>query len=154
MTLKRRAVPSGHRTATPFLVVDDAAEAIDFYMRAFGAKELMRVEDNGRISHAQFRIGNSRFMLSDEHPETGVLGPRSYGGSPLRIFLYVDNVDTFVGRAVAIGAKLQQPVDEKRYGDRSGSLEDPFGYTWHVATHRKDVFPGDIRNHSSPIAYP
>jgi len=154
MALKRRAVPSGHRTATPFLVVDDAAEAIDFYMRAFGAKELMRVENNGRISHAQFRIGNSRFMLSDEHPETGVLGPRSYGGSPLRIFLYVDNVDTFVGRAVAIGAKLQQPVDEKRYGDRSGSLEDPFGYTWHVATHRKDVSPGDIRNHSSPIAYP
>ena len=154
MALKPRAVPSGLRTATPFLVVDDAAEAIDFYMRAFGAKELMRVENNGRISHAQFRIGNSRFMLSDEHPETGVLGPRSYGGSPLRIFLYVDNVDTFVGRAVAIGAKLQQPVDEKRYGDRSGSLEDPFGYTWHVATHRKDVSPGEIRNYSSPIAYP
>ena len=144
MTLKRRAVPSGHRTATPFLVVNDAAEAIDFYMRAFGAKELMRVEDNGRISHAQFRIGNSRFMLSDEHPDTGLLGPRSYGGSPLRIFLYVENVDNFVGRAVAIGAKLQQPVDEKRYGDRSGSLVDPFGYTWHVATHRKDVTPKEI----------
>jgi PhnB protein len=77
MALKRRAVPSGHRTATPFLVVDDAAEAIDFYMRAFGAKELMRVEDNGRITHAQFRIGNSRFMLSDEFPEAGVCGPRS-----------------------------------------------------------------------------
>jgi PhnB protein len=143
-TLKRRAVPSGHRTATPFLVVDDAAGAIDFYMRAFGAKELMRVEDNGRISHAQFRIGNSRFMLSDEHPETGMHGPRALGGSPLRIFLYVDNVDRFVGRAVAIGAKLHQPVDEKRYGDRSGSLEDPFGYTWHVATHRKDVTPEEI----------
>lgn len=145
MALKRRAVPAGHRTATPFLVVDDAAEAIDFYTRAFGAKELMRVEDNGRISHAQFRIGNSRFMLSDEHPETGVRGPRTYGGSPLRIFLYVDNVDRFVGKAVAIGAKLQQPVDEKRYGDRSGSLEDPFGYTWHVATHRRDVTPEEIR---------
>ena len=145
MALKRRAVPSGHRTATPFLVVDDAAEAIDFYTRAFGAKELMRVEDNGRISHAQFRIGNSRFMLSDEHPETGVRGPRTFGGSPLRIFLYVDNVDRFVGKAVAIGAKLQQPVDEKRYGDRSGSLQDPFGYTWHVATHRRDLTPEEIR---------
>ena len=145
MAPKRRAVPAGHRTATPFLVVDDAAEAIDFYTRAFGAKELMRVEDNGRISHAQFRIGNSRLMLSDEHPETGVRGPRTFGGSPLRIFLYVDNVDRFVGRAVAIGAKLQQPVDEKRYGDRSGSLEDPFGYTWHVATHRRDVTPEEIR---------
>jgi PhnB protein len=84
-------------------------------------------------------------MLSDEHPETGMHGPRTLGGSPLRIFLYVDNVDRFVGRAVAIGAKLQQPVDEKRYGDRSGSLEDPFGYTWHVATHRKDVTPEEIR---------
>ena len=145
MALKRRAVPAGHRTATPFLVVDDAAEAIDFYTRAFGAKELMRVEDNGRISHAQFRIGNSRFMLSDEHPETGVRGPRTFGGSPLRIFLYVDNVDRFVGKAVAIGAKLQQPVDEKRYGDRSGSLQDPFGYTWHVATHRRDLTPEEIR---------
>ncbi|HEY7744250.1 MAG TPA: VOC family protein, partial [Burkholderiales bacterium] len=144
MALKRRAVPSGHRTATPFLVVDDAAEAIDFYTRAFGAKELMRVEHNGRISHAQFSIGNSRLMLSDEHLEAGVRGPRSYGGSPLRIFLYVANVDSFVGRAVAIGAKLQQPVDEKRYGDRSGSIEDPFGYTWHVATHRKDVTPEEI----------
>jgi PhnB protein len=144
MARKRRAVPSGHRTATPFLVVDDAAEAIDFYTRAFGAKELMRVEHNGRISHAQFSIGNSRLMLSDEHLEAGVRGPRSYGGSPLRIFLYVANVDSFVGRAVAIGAKLQQPVDEKRYGDRSGSIEDPFGYTWHVATHRKDVTPEEI----------
>jgi PhnB protein len=144
MALKRRAVPSGHRTATPFLVVDDAAEAIDFYTRAFGAKELMRVEHNGRISHAQFSIGNSRLMLSDEHLEAGVRGPRSYGGSPLRIFLYVANVDSSVGRAVAIGAKLQQPADEKRYGDRSGSIEDPFGYTWHVATHRKDVTPEEI----------
>ena len=149
MAFKGRAIPPGHRTATPYLVVNDAAEAIDFYTRAFGAKELMRVEDNGRISHAQFRIGNSRFMLSDEHPETGVRGPRSYGGSPLRIFLYVENVDTFVGRAVAIGAKLQQPVDERRYGDRSGSLEDPFGYTWHVATHRRDVTPEEIRAESA-----
>jgi|SRR5687767_648680 PhnB protein len=145
MPVRPRNVPSGHRTATPFLVVKDAAEAIDFYRRAFGAKELMRVEDNGRISHAQFRIGNSRFMLSDEDLATGMRGPRSFGGSPLRIFLYVANVDNFVGRAVAIGAKLQQPVDEKRYGDRSGCLEDPFGHMWHVATHRKDVSPEEIR---------
>jgi PhnB protein len=145
MPAKQRPVPAGHSTATPFLVVNDAAEAIDFYTRAFGAKELMRVEDNGRISHAQFRIGNSRFMLSDEHPEAGVRGPRSYGGSPLRIFLYVPNVDTFVGRAIAVGAKLHQPVDEKRYGDRSGSLEDPFGYTWHVATRRRNLSPEEIQ---------
>ena len=124
---KARPVPHGHHTATPYLVVNDAAEALDFYKRAFGAKETMRIEHNGKVGHAQIKIGNSRIMLSDEHPETGVRGPQSFGGSPVRIFLYVTNVDAFVGKAVAIGAKLQQPVDDKFYGDRSGALEDPFG---------------------------
>jgi PhnB protein len=145
MTGKARPVPRGHHTATPYLVVNDATEALDFYKRAFGAKEILRVEVAGKVGHAQIRIGNSRIMVSDEHPDTGVLGPQSFGGSRVRIFLYVPNVDNFVGRAVAIGAKLQQPVDEKRYGDRSGSLEDPFGYTWHVATHRKHVTPEEIQ---------
>jgi len=145
MAGKPRPVPRGHHTATPYLVVNDAAEAIDFYIRAFGAKELMRVEHDGRISHAQIRIGNSRIMLSDEHPEAGVRGPRSFGGSPVRIFLYVANVDLFVGKAVATGAKLHLPVDDTRYRDRSGSLVDPFGHTWHVATHREDVSPEEIQ---------
>ena len=145
MAGKPRTVPQGHHTATPYLVVSDAAEAIDFYVRAFGAKEVMRVEHDGRISHAQIRIGNSRLMLSDEHPEAGVRGPRSFGGSPVRIFLYVANVDLFVGKAVATGAKLHLPVDDKRYGDRSGILEDPFGHTWHIATHKEDVSPEEIQ---------
>ena len=145
MTGKARPVPSGHHTATPYLVVSHAAEALDFYKRAFGAKEIMRVEVAGKVGHAQISIGNSRLMISDEHPDTGVRGPRSFGGSPVRIFLYVPNVDNFVGRAVAIGAKLRQPVDEKLYGDRSGSLEDPFGHIWHVATHREDVSADEIQ---------
>jgi PhnB protein len=148
---KARPVPHGHHTATPYLVVNDAAEALDFYKRAFGAKETMRIEHNGKVGHAQIKIGNSRIMVSDEHPETGVRGPQSFGGSPVRIFLYVTNVDAFVGKAVAIGAKLQQPVDDKFYGDRSGALEDPFGHTWHIATHKEDVATGEIQQRAQVL---
>ena len=148
MNGKIRPVPTGHHTATPYLVVQDAVEAIDFYTRAFGAKEVMRIESGGKIAHAQIRIGNSHIMISDEHPEAGALSPKSFGGSPVRIFLYVKNVDSFVGRAVAIGATLKQLVDEKVYGDRSGSLEDPFGHIWHVATHREDVSTVEIQQRS------
>lgn len=151
MTGKVRPIPPGHHTATPYLVVNDAAEALDFYKRAFGAKVILRVEVDGKVGHAQIRIGNSRLMLSDEHPNTGVRGPQAFGGSPVRIFLYVPNVDNFVGRAVAIGAKLQQPVDDKLYGDRSGSLEDPFGHIWHVATHREDVSVGEIQHRAHSL---
>jgi PhnB protein len=154
MPSKARAVPSGHRTVTPHLVVDDAIEAIDFYTRAFDAREMMRVEHDGKIRHAQIAIGNSRIMISDECPEAGLLGPRSIGGSPVRIFLYVANADTFVGRAVAVGAKLRQQVDEKLYGDRSGSLEDPFGHTWQVATRREDVSTAEMQRRANAPADP
>ena len=143
---------AGRQTATPYLVVEDAAEAIDFYLRAFDAVEVLRVEANGKIAHAQILIGNSHIMISDERPEAGALGPKSFGGSPVRIFLYVKNVDSFVGRAVAVGAKLRQLVDEKVYGDRSGSLEDPFGHIWHVATRRRDLPAGEIQQHIAEAA--
>jgi len=145
MPSKARAVPNGHSTATPHLVVNDAIEAIDFYTRAFDATEITRIKLNGKISQAQIKIGNSRIRISYEHPEAGLLSPRSLGGSPVRIFLYVNNVDTFVGKAVAIGAKLQQQVDEQPHGYRSGNLEDPFGHTWQVATHREDVSAGEVQ---------
>jgi PhnB protein len=151
MTGKARPIRPGHQTATPYLVVNDAAEALDFYKRAFGAKEILRVERGGKVGHAQIRIGNSRIMVSDEHPDTGVRAPQSFGGSPVRIFLYVPNVDNFVGRAVAIGAKLQQPVDDKLYGDRSGSLEDPFGHIWHVATRRENLSAGEIQQRAQSL---
>jgi PhnB protein len=149
MKRKARPVLPGRQSATPYLVVNDAAEALDFYKRAFGAKETMRIERNGKVGHAQIRIGNSRLMVSDEHPATGVLGPQAFGGSPVRIFLYVENVDSFVGKAVAIGAKLQQPVDDKLYGDRSGSLEDPFGHVWHIATRKEDVAVEEIQQRAN-----
>jgi PhnB protein len=105
----------------------------------------------GRVGHAQIRIGNSLIMLSDEHPDTGVRAPQSFGGSPMRIFLYVPNVDNFVGRAVAIGAKLQRPVDDKLYGDRSGALEDPFGHIWHIATRRENVSADEIQQRADSL---
>lgn len=148
---KIKAVPLGHHTATPYLVVNDAVGAIDFYKRAFGAKEVMCIESSGKIRHAQIRIGNSHIMISDEHPEAGALSPKSFGGSPVRTFLYVKDVDSFVGKAVAIGAKLKQMVDKKVYGDRSGSLEDPFGHIWHVATHRQDVSVDEIQQRTDSI---
>ena len=143
---------AGRQTATPYLVVDDAAEAIDFYVRAFDAKEVMRIQADGRIAHAQILIGNSHIMISDERPKAGALSPKSIGGSPMRVFLYVKNVDSFVGRAVAVGAKLRQLVDEKVYGDRSGSVEDPFGHIWHVATRRKEKPAGEIQQHLAEAA--
>jgi len=149
---KARATRYGQRTATPHLVVNDATEAIDFYTRAFGAKELMRIERNGKVDHAQIRIGNSCILISDEHPQAGLLSPRSLGGSPVRIFLYVANVDTFVGKAVAIGARLQGGVDDKLDGDRSGSLEDPFGHTWQVATHKEDVSTEEIQHRTDSLS--
>lgn len=152
MKRKLRPPPPGYHTATPYLVVNDAVEAIDFYKRAFGAKEVMRIESGGKIGHAQIRIGNSHIMVSDEHPEAGALSPKSFGGSPVRIFLYVDDADLFVGKAVAIGAKLQRLVDEKVYGDRSGSLEDPFGHVWHIATHRERVPIAEIQKRADSLA--
>lgn len=154
----------GHHIATPYLVVDDAVEAIDFYKRAFGAKEVMRIESGGKIAHAQIRIGNYHFRISDEHPEAGALGPKSFGGSPVRTYLYVRDADSFVGRAVAIGATLRQMVDEQIHGDRCGSLEDPFGHIWHIATHRDSssvqpiqqctVFPEDRGGHGAGSRHP
>jgi PhnB protein len=151
MRSKTRTVPLGHHTATPYLVVNDAVEAIDFYKRAFGAKEVMRIESGGKIAHAQIRIGNSHIMISDEHPEAGALSPKSFGGSPVRTFLYVRDVDSFVGKAVAVGATLKQMVDEKVYGDRSGSLEDPFGHIWHIATHKEDVPASEIQQRTDSL---
>ena len=152
MSDRIRPFPVGRHTATPYLVVDNATEAIDFYKRAFGAKEVMRIEQGGKIGHAQVRIGNSHIMISDEQPEARALSPKTYGGSPVRIFLYVRNVDTFVFRAVAIGARLLQLVDDKVYGDRSGSLEDPFGHFWHITTRKEDLSADAIRQRADFVA--
>jgi PhnB protein len=141
-----QAIPQGYATATPYLIVKGAAEAIDFYKRAFNATERFRMADpNGGIAHAEIKIGNSVIMLADEHPSMGYRGPRSLGGSAVSIMLYVDDVDAVFGRAIKAGAKSQRAVANQFYGDRSGTLEDPFGHVWTISTHVEDVAPDEMK---------
>jgi len=145
MTIKVKPIPDGYHTITPYLILHDAARAIEFYQRAFGATELFRMADpSGKIGHAEIKIGDSPIMLADEHPEMGARSPKSIGGSPISLLVYVENVDAFVDHAVAAGAKLMRPVENKFYGDRSGALEDPFGYQWFIATHIDDAPPEEL----------
>jgi len=140
-----KPVPDGYHTITPYLYVKGAAKAIDFYKAAFGAEEIMRFPaPDGRIAHAEIRIGDSPIMLADEHPEMDVLGPQSRGGTTAGFAVYVPDVDQRVARAVAAGAKIVRPVQNQFYGDRSGTLNDPFGHQWTLATHVEDVPPAEM----------
>ena len=135
-----KAIPDGYHSATAYLIVDGAAKALDFYKRVFGASEKMRMPSPGdKVGHAEIVIGDSMIMLADEHPEMGARGPRAFGGSPVSMMVYVEDVDATVKTALAAGAKLIRPVEDKFYGDRSGTIEDPFGHHWHVSTHKEDV---------------
>jgi PhnB protein len=139
-------IPEGYRTATPYLIVKGAADAIEFYKRVFGATEIMRMADpQGRVGHAEIRIGDSVVMLADEHPAMGYRSPRSLGGSSVSLLLYLEGVDTVFERAVKAGAKPLRAVADQFYGDRSGTLEDPFGHVWTVATHVEDVAPEEMK---------
>ena len=141
-----KAIPDGYHSVTPYLIVNGAAKAIDFYKRAFGAVELMRMpRPDGKIGHAEMRIGDSAIMLADEHPEMGHRSPQSLGGAGVSLMVYVERVDDVFGRALAGGAKELQAIKDQFYGDRSGTLQDPFGHTWTVATHVEDVPPEEMR---------
>ena len=138
-------IPKGYHTVTPYLIINGAAKALDFYQRAFGAKELFRMPmPGGQIGHAEIEIGDSRIMLSDEHPQMGYRGPQSLGGSPVGIMLYVEDVDERFQRAIAAGGKELRAVQDQFYGDRSGTLTDPFGHVWTISTHKEDVSPAEI----------
>lgn len=141
-----RPVPEGYHTATPYLIVSDAARALEFYARAFGAKELMRfAAPGGKIGHAEIRIGDSVIMLADEYPEQGYRSPRALGGSPVSLMLYLDDVDARFARALAAGAVQLRPLENQFYGDRTGTLADPFGHVWTLATHVEDVPPDELQ---------
>ena len=143
-------VPEGYHSLTPYLILSGASEAIAFYKEALGASEVMRMGGpGGKIGHAEIRIGDSRIMLADEHPEIQALSPRTIGGSPISIHLYVENVDAAVERAVAAGAKLVRPVADQFYGDRTGGIEDPFGYRWFIATHKEDLTMDEVRRRAA-----
>jgi uncharacterized glyoxalase superfamily protein PhnB len=141
-----KPVPDGMHTLTPHLVCRDAAAAIAFYQKAFGAVELARLPGpQGKLMHALLRIGDSPLMLVDEIPDWGALGPQSLKGSPVTLHLYVEDVDAAVERAVAAGARLTMPVADMFWGDRYGTLEDPFGHHWSIATHVRDLSPEEIQ---------
>jgi PhnB protein len=136
------AVPTGYRTITPYIVCRDAANAIDFYKKAFGAKEKSRMPGpGGKVMHAELRVGDSMVMLCDEMPEMGTRSPLSLGGSPASIFLYVKNVDAIADKATAAGATVVMPVQDMFWGDRYGKLKDPYGHEWQIATHKEDLTP-------------
>jgi len=139
-------VPTGYHTVTPYLVVRNAAAAIDFYKAAFGATEAFRMADpSGKVHHAELRIGDSPVMLTDEWPDMGARDPESLGGTPVSLHLYVTNVDTLAAQAIAAGARQLRPVRDQFYGDRTGTFADPFGHTWHIATHKEDVPEEELR---------
>lgn len=141
MPAKVKPVPPGHRAVSPYLIVNGAAKAIEFYKQAFGAVPAMPpiIHANGHVGHAELKIGDSIIMLADEFPDMDIRGPSSYGGSPVSLHLYVDDVDTIARQVVAAGGTVKRPVENQFYGDRMGSFTDPFGHTWHIATHVEDV---------------
>ena len=147
-----KPIPDGYPRVTPYLHVDGASKAIEFYRTVFGAKERMRLAaPGGRIGHAELEIGNSMIMLADEHPEMNVRGPKSVGGTPVTVLVYVEDVDRAFERALKAGAKELRPVQNQFYGDRSGQFEDPFGHQWNVATHVEDVSPDEMAKRAAKL---
>ena len=144
-----KPIPEGYHTATPYLTVRDAARAIDFYKRAFGAQEIVRMDGpQGKIGHAELKIGDSMIMLSDEMPMGGTRSPQTLGGTTAAIFLYVKDVDAAFKQATSAGAKVEAPLADMFWGDRFGKLTDPFGHSWAMATHKEDVAPEEMAKRS------
>ena len=140
-----RPVPEGYSAITPYLIVDGAADAIDYYTRVFDARELMRFGGpDDTVAHAELQIGDSRIMLADEQPQMGYRGPNAVGGSPMSLMLYVEDVDRVFARALDAGGRTHQEIKNQFYGDRSGTLIDPFGHVWTIATHVEDVPPDEM----------
>jgi PhnB protein len=149
MAKKAQAIPKGFHSVTPSLMVDGAAKAIDFYKKALGAEELSRFPGpDGRIMHAEIRIGDSVIMLGDEMPEQGARGPKSIGGTPVSFFVYAENVDAAWKRAVDAGAKPIMPLIDQFWGDRAGSIEDPFGHHWWLAQRIQELTPEELRRNA------
>jgi PhnB protein len=145
-----KAIPEGYHSVTPYLYVRGAASAIDFYKTAFGAAEVVRMAGpDGRIMHAELKIGDSIVMLADENPPRGMMSPQTIGGFSVGLHVYVENVDAVIQKGLESGAKLLHPIKNQFYGDRSGSLLDPFGHMWSVATHVEDVSPEEIHKRMS-----
>ena len=150
-----KAIPEGYHSVTPYLIVNGAAEALDFYKRALGAEETVRMPGpDGKIMHAEIRIGDSMVMLADEFPEMGARSPQSIGGTPVGLCVYVENVDKLFQQAVAAGAKVERPLQNQFYGDRSGTVIDPFGHKWTLGSHVEDVTPEEMERRMATMKPP
>jgi PhnB protein len=147
-----KPIPDGYHSVTPYLVLDNAKAAIDFYTKAFGAKELYRLPMGERIGHAELLIGNSRIMLADENSQSDAYSAKHYKGSPVSLMIYVEDVDASTQKAVAAGAIVVRPVQTQFYGDRSGTFLDPYGYKWTIATHVEDVSPDEMNKRMKAMA--
>jgi PhnB protein len=148
-----KPVPDGYRSVTPYLIVADGAGAIAFYARAFGATLRLKLDrPDGKIGHAELDIGDSVVMLADEYAGREAWAPAHFGGSPVLLHVYVEDADAVVARAVAAGAVLKRPVETMFYGDRAGAFTDPFGHSWHVATHIEDVPQDEINRRAAELA--
>jgi len=134
-----KPIPEGYHSVTPYLIVSGAADALEYYKKAFGAVELFRMDHGGKIGHAELKIGDSPIMLADEYPEMGYRSPKALGGTPVSIMIYVEDVDTVYKQAIAAGGSELKALQDQFYGDRSGTLTDPFGHVWNIATHKEDV---------------
>jgi PhnB protein len=155
MTKNVKPIPDGHHTVTPYLMISGAAKALDFYKKAFGAKEVLRMDGpEGKVMHAEIQIGDSRIMLADEMPnmpDMGFRSPSSLGGTGVGILLYVPDVDALAKQATAAGAKELRPVQDQFYGDRAGTFADPFGHMWTLSTHIEDVPPDELRKRAEAM---
>lgn len=140
-----KAIPDGYHSVTPYLIVDQAAEAIRWYSEALGATEVLRLPMGDKIGHAEIRIGDSHVMLSDEWPDHGKLGPKARGGATSSLMIYLEDVDAAFDRAIAAGAAVERPVEDQFYGDRAGTIIDPFGHSWTLATHVEDLSEEEIQ---------
>ena len=139
-----KAIPDGYEGITPYLICKNAEGAIEFYKKAFGAEELFRIGQPGMVGHCEMKIGKAIFMLADEFPGMGAGSPQTIGGTPVSLYVYVEDVDGFTEKAVAEGLKVIKPVSDQFYGDRSGHFEDPFGHQWGFATHKEDLTPDEM----------
>jgi PhnB protein len=143
---------TGYHTATPYMIMKGATQAIEFYKKAFGATEIMRIDaPGGTIGHAEIQIGDSRLMLADEAPAWDAYSPEKFGGTPVSIMIYVEDCDAVFARAISLGAKELKPVKDQFYGDRSGHLSDPFGHVWTIATHKEDLSPEEMAKRAAEV---
>lgn len=150
MDKKVRTMPEGYHSVTPYLFVNEGEKAIHFYMKVFGAAVLMRLPGpGGKIGHAELKMGDSHVMLADEHPEVGALSPKTIGGSAVSLLLYVNDVDATLKKAAEEGAKITQDAKDQFYGDRTASIEDPFGHLWTIATHFEDVSVEEMKKRAA-----